>query len=288
MSESKFWKTDSEGKVWWGEDENNNPRIKEYLTDAKAGVVPATWWTHQYAGTNSGAKVQLRQMLGNEQMFITPKPIELVQRILELASGANTLVLDSFAGSATTGHAVLKQNQVDGGMRRFILVEIEPEVATAVAAERLKRAIDGFSYKTPKGKMVEVKGLGGGFHFCNLGEPLFDEAGSICGAVRFPELASHVYFTETGTPIPKRATGKNALLGEHNGKAIYLLFNGVLGDKSTSGGNVLTNEILRGLPEPTTKDGTRVIYGEGCRLGAARLKREGIVFRQVPYEIKVS
>ena len=101
-------------------------------------------------------------------------------------------------------------------------------------------------------------------------------------------MAAHVYFTETGTPIPKRATGKTPLLGEHNGKAIYLLFNGVLGDKSTSGGNVLTNEILRGLPEPTTKDAIKVIYGEGCRLGAARLKREGIVFKQVPYEIKVS
>jgi hypothetical protein len=135
------------------------------------------------------------------------------------------------------------------------------------------------------GKRVE--GLGGGFRYCNLGEPLFDEAGNIRETVTFPDLAAHVFFTETGAPIPKRATAKTPLLGEHNGKAIYLLFNGVLGDKSTNGGNVLTNEILRGLPGPTIKDGTRVIYGEGCRLGAARLKREGIVFKQVPYEIKV-
>jgi hypothetical protein len=120
-----------------------------------------------------------------------------------------------------------------------------------------------------------------------LGEALFDEDGSVCGTVRFSDLAAHVFFTETGTPIPKRASGKTPLLGEHNGKAIYLLFNGVLGDKSTGGGNVLTNEILGGLPEPTTKGGFKVIYGEGCRLGAARLKREGIVFKQVPYEIKV-
>ncbi len=227
-------------------------------------------------------------MLGNEQMFITPKPIELIQRILELASAADTLVLDSFAGSATTGHAVLKQNQVDGGMRKFILVEIEAEVATAVAAERLKRAVEGYSYKTPKGKMVEVKGLGGGFRFCSLGEALFDEAGSVCGTVRFPDLAAHVFFTETGTPIPKRATGRTPLLGEHDGNAVYLLFNGVMGDKSPGGGNVLTNEILERLPEPNTKDRNKVVYGEGCRLGSARLKREGIVFKQVPYEIKVS
>jgi len=106
--------------------------------------------------------------------------------------------------------------------------------------------------------------------------------------VTFPDLAAHVFFTETGAPIPTRATGKTPLLGEYNGKAVYLLFNGVLGDKSTSGGNILTNALLCGLPEPTTKDGFRVIYGEGCRLGAARLKREGIIFKQVPYEIKVS
>jgi len=130
--------------------------------------------------------------------------------------------------------------------------------------------------------------LGSGFRYCNLGEELFDDAGNICGTVTFPDLAAHVFFTETGVPIPKRATGKTPLLGEYNGKALYLLFNGVLGDKSTSGGNVLTNEIMRGLPEPTTKDAFRVIYGEGCRLGAARLKREGIVFRQIPYEIKTS
>ncbi|MGH9432223.1 MAG: hypothetical protein ACRD3T_11850, partial [Terriglobia bacterium] len=146
-------------------------------------------------------------------------------------------------------------------------------------------------------------GLGGGFRYCSLGEPLFNEAGSIRENVTFPELAAHVFFTETGSPIPKHATGRTPYLGVHNGKAIYLLFNGVLGDKSPGGGNVLTNEVLKKLPEPTRRSEfaaipntrrseiaatTKVIYGEGCRLGAARMKREGIVFRQIPYEIKVS
>jgi hypothetical protein len=105
-------------------------------------------------------------------------------------------------------------------------------------------------------------------------------------------LAAHVFFTETGTPIPKRATGKSPLLGERNGKAIYLLFNGIMGDKTAKGGNVLTHEILKALSEPArrseTAGTTKVIYGEGCRLGEARLRREGIVFKQVPYAIKVS
>jgi hypothetical protein len=75
------------------------------------------------------------------------------------------------------------------------------------------------------------------------------------------------------------------LLGVHDGRAVYLLFNGVLGDKRPNGGNVLTGDVLRRLP---THDGPKVIYGESCRLGTDRLRREGVTFKQVPYEIKVS
>lgn len=114
---------------------------------------------------------------------------------------------------------------------------------------------------------------------------MFDERGNTHDSVKFADLAAHVFFTETGQPIPKRSTGKSPLLGIHNGKAVYLLFNGVLGDKRPDGGNVLTGEVLRELPP---YGGLRVVYGEGCRLGRARLKRESIVFKQVPYEIKVS
>ena len=128
-------------------------------------------------------------------------------------------------------------------------------------------------------------GLGGGYRFCTLGEPLFDELGQIREGVRFPDLAAHIFFTETGTPIPHRATGKTPLLGVHDGKAVYLLFNGVLGDKRPQGGNVLTGDVLRQLP---THNGPKIIYGECCRLGVERLRRAEIVFKQLPYEIKVS
>ena len=105
--------------------------------------------------------------------------------------------------------------------------------------------------------------------------------------VRFADLAAHVFFTETGEPIPKRPSGKqlSPLIGVCNGVAVYLLFNGVLGDKRPDGGNVLTGRILEELH---AHDGPKVVYGEGCRLGAARLKREGITFKQVPYEIKTT
>ncbi|MBA4032353.1 MAG: site-specific DNA-methyltransferase, partial [Planctomyces sp.] len=123
-----------------------------------------------------------------------------------------------------------------------------------------------------------------GFRFCTLAEPLFDEVGQIRSHVTFADLAAHLFFTETGEPIPKRATGKTPLIGICHGIAYYLLFNGVLGDKRLEGGNVLTASLLDALPP---HDGPRIIYGESCRLGAARLQRERVAFKQVPYEIKV-
>lgn len=284
VSEKNFWKLDKKGEAWWGEDGNNSPRIKEYLRDVKQGVVPTTWWPYQYAGTNSGAKVKLRQMIGDRQMFITPKPTELIQRILELSTDKDSLVLDSFAGSGTTGHSVLIQNQVDKGARRFILVEMEKEIVSEIARERLKRAIEGYSYKTPKGKTVEVAGLGGGFRYCKLSQPLFSEDGNIRNEVKFADLAAHVYFSETGEPLPKRKKQEIPLLGIHNGTAIYLLYNGILGDKTPEGGNAVTRAVLSKLP---AHNGPKVIYGTSCRLGQARLKKESITFRQIPYEVRV-
>ena len=284
ISEEKFFELDRDGKVWWGKKGNGIPRIKEYLSEAKKGIVPSTWWTYKEAGTNSGAKVALREILEKDMTFITPKPVELVRRILEIGSEKNSLILDSFAGSGTTGHAVLDLNKADGGNRRFILVEMDENVCQNVAAQRLKCAVEGYE-RINGDKTKKVDPLGGGFRFCKLDKSLFDENGNIAELVSFSDLAAHVFFTETGAPIPKRATGRTPLLGFHNGKAVYLLFNGVLGDRKPNGGNVLTSKVLANLP---AHPGSKVIYGEGCLLSPQRLKREGIVFKQVPYEIKVS
>ncbi len=284
MSETNFWKANGNGQVWWGKDGSAYPRIKEYLKDVKSGVVPATWWPYKYSGTNSGAKVELRRMLGQETMFVTPKPVELVRRILELATDPDSLVLDSFAGSGTTGHAVLAQNAGDGGSRRFILVELERDVAHPVTHQRLRRAVEGHEYRKPRGGVVRVPGLGGGFRYCTLGEPIFDEKGRINPQVTFPELARHVYFIETGEPLPADPDGTTPFLGVCRGAAYYLLYNGVLRDKRPSGGNVLTAALLAALPP---HDGPRVVYGTGCRLGGERLARAGVTFRHIPYEVKV-
>ena len=233
--------------------------------------------------TQEGGRL-LHRILGSKA-FPYPKPLSLVRSLIRSATRGNDLVLDSFAGSGTTGHAVLDLNSEDRSHRRFILVELDADICCQITTERLRRAIEGYIVDVPKKGRAEIDGLGGAFRYCTLAEPLFDEGGNIGGRVSFPDLASHVFFTETGAPIPKRANGRNALLGIHCGKAVYLLFNGVLGDKRPNGGNVLTREVLRALP---AHEGPRVIYGEGCRMGSTRLKREGIVFKQIPYGIKVS
>ena len=165
--------------------------------------------------------------------------------------------------------------------RRFILVEMETNIARDVTAERVRRVAEG--YTNAKGERVE--GHGGGFRYCELGEPLFDEAGKIRDSVRFADLAWHVYFTETGEPLPRERVPNLPFLGACRGVGIYLLYNGILGDKSAAGGNVLTRAVLGALPP---FDGPKVIYCAGCLLGRDRLAAERIIVRQTPYEIKVS
>lgn len=204
---------------------------------------------------------------------------------MQMSTSDDDIILDSFAGSGTTGHAVLKLNQEDGGNRCFILVEMESEIARPITSERLKRAIEGYEWEGQRSKVNKEEGLGGGFRFCELGPTLFDAQGQIRDEVSFANLAHHVFFTETGEPLPEEAAADAPILGTANGVAVYLLYNGILKDKSEDGGNVLTQAVLSSLP---AHDGPKVIYGNGCMLSATYLQRANITFRQIPYEVKVS
>jgi hypothetical protein len=219
--------------------------------------------------------LEVESILG-KGAFEFPKDTEIIAELISMVTNQNDLILDSFGGSGTTGHAVLCQNAAANGKRRFILVELDSTTCREKTAARLNKVISGYG---------DTPGLGGGFRYCTLAEPLFDERGQIAASVKFPDLAHHVFFTETGEPMPKRPDKRTPLLGVHNGRAIYLLYNGILGDKQPQGGNVLTNDVLKILPPHA---GARVIYGTACRLSANRLKREGMTFRQIPYEIKTN
>lgn len=281
VTERRLKELIADDRVWFGKEGNNAPRLKKFLSETTKGLTPHTLWRADEVGTTDSATKGLMELFGGEAKFDSPKPVGLLDRILHIATNPGDLILDSFAGSGTTGHAVLQLNKQDGGNRRFILVEMEPKIARDITAERVRRVAQG--YTNEKGE--EVEGLGGGFRYCELGEPLFDAEGRIRDSVSYSDLARHVYFTETGEPLPRERVSKSPLLGVCRGVAVYLLFNGILGDKRANGGNVLTRAMQASLPK---FNGPKVIYGSGCLLGKERLQAEGITFRQTPYEIKVS
>lgn len=145
-------------------------------------------WPHIDAGHTDEAKKEILSIFGKNK-FPTPKPTRLIQRIPQIATDTDSIVLDSFAGSGTTGHAVLKQNAEDGGQRRFILVEMDGNIAENVTAERLRRICAG--YGNARGQ--SVPGLGGGFQYCRLSrEALFTPEGQIRKDVTFSQLAARL------------------------------------------------------------------------------------------------
>jgi len=277
-------------RILFGDDHTKLIELKVYARDYKAKL-SSFFELDGRRGTNEIKAV----FPESKRPFNFPKPTGLIEELLAFTTSGDDLILDSFAGSGTTGQAVLQLNAADSGRRRFLLVELDEVIGTNITRERLRRNIEGHAHKDGK-NATEIEPLGSGFRFCHLGKPLFDEHGDIAEEVTFADLARHVFFTETGSPMPKEPRKNNPLLGAFEDRAIYLLFNGVLGDKRPDGGNVLTAAVLAELPEPPASAvdaagggrPTRVVYGEGCRLGAARLKREGVVFKQVPYEVRVS
>jgi adenine-specific DNA-methyltransferase len=308
VSKERFAELDRDKRIWWGKDGSAIPQIKRFLHEVKDGRVPQTLWFYNEVGHTQEAKKELLELVDfatSDDVFITPKPTRLIQRILQIATDKDSLILDSFAGSGTTGHAVLKQNAEDGGNRRFILVEMDDAIARNVTAERVRRVAQGYT----NAKEQAVEGLGGGFQFCRLSaEPLFDADGQIRRDVTFAQLAEFVWFAETGTSwmpsfrgggaepgiqsspasLDSRLRGNDGidsspLLGVYEGRAIYLLYNGILKDRSIDGGNVLTGPLYDLLPPFA---GPKVIYAAANRMGS-RAVRDGITFKQTPYALEI-
>lgn len=341
VAKSKLLELDADGRIWWGEEGTNVPRLKRFLAEVKDGVVPQTLWRYQEVGHTQEAKKQLLQICDfetSDDVFVTPKPTRLIRRILQIATGPDDLVLDSFAGTGTTAQAVMEQNAQDGGNRRFILVELDSKISRSVMHQRVTRVIrgyphsgnertellrekitvtsfnrcdqimqeisdvrresaddfDGFETKIVDGdirligkkKIDGIKdGLGGGFRYCELAETLFDAQGQIrAESVTFSDLARHIFFSETGTPLAEDKSN-GPLLGVHSNVAVYLLYNGIMHDDEPDNGNVLTRSLLKQLP---AHDGPRVIYANRCLLSRDYLDRYAIIFRQTPYAIKVN
>jgi adenine-specific DNA-methyltransferase len=285
LAEATFKSLIAENRIWFGKDGNSRPRVKRYLSELE-GQNAWSWWTNEEVGHNQEAKKEINVVFGSDATFDTPKPERLIYRILTLATNPGDYVLDSFLGSGTTAAVAHKMG------RRYIGVEMGEQAKTHCAA-RLKKVING-----EQGGISEAVGWkgGGGFRFFKLGDAVFDNERHIKPDISFENLAAHIYFTETKTPM-KRRRKKSPFLGIHDGTAYALLYNGILGDKRVDGGNVLThntlNHIKHEIEAAEKKNGGEfeynqmVIYGEATRLTHVSLEFNNIVFKQTPYDIKV-
>lgn len=215
------------------------------------------------AGLTKDGNNDLKELFGEAKPFSYPKPVRLIEFLLKIGSKDDSLILDSFAGSGTTGHAVLNLNKEDGGERRFILVELEDNVAKAVTVDRIKKSIEKYEYKA-------------GFEYCELGKPLFNEDGQIEQECSFDQLATYIYFTETNTNIDKKSI-IGTLIGEYDETEYYLIF-------KEKGKNILSKEFIKRLPRNNKK---RVIYADKCLIDDRTLEKHRIRFKQIPYEVKV-
>lgn len=213
-------------------------------------------------GTTAAGTNELTDLFGKKDVFPHPKPSDLIAELLSLVCKDGDLILDSFAGSGTTGHAVLKLNKLDKGNRKFVLVEME-DYAKEITSERIKNAIKRYFPEE-------------GFEYCELDKPLFNEEGQIEEECSFEQLATYIYFTETNTNLDKKNISSK-LIGEYNDIEYYLLF-------KEKGKNILSKDFLKKIKKDKRK---KIIYADKCLIDDKTLSRYNIQFKQIPYEVKV-
>ena len=223
-------------------------------------------WLDGY-GTNADATALIKQIFGNK-IFDTPKPLSLLEWIISLHSDEDAVILDSFAGSGTTAHAVLNMNKADGGNRKFILVEMM-DYADSITAERVKRVIQGYG----QGKNA-VEGTGGDFSFYDLGEPLLIEE-NLNEAVDTEKIREYVWFMETKRPYAPAEGPNPYYLGAVSSTAYYFYY-------EPQRVTVLDYDFLATIPERTE---SAVIYADRCSIDGDKLARMGIVFKKIPRDI---
>lgn len=216
-----------------------------------------------YSEVDGREGVKELQKLLNNKAFDYPKPVQLIKYLIKMATNKNDLILDSFAGTGTTAHAVLDSNLDDDGKRKFILVEIDENIAKNITPLRVKKAIESYGYN-------------GSFEFCELSKPLFNSEGQIEDECTFEQLAQYIYFTETQNNLEKKAI-KGNFVGDNNTAEYYLLFK----EKNK---NVLNKVFLGTLNK---NDKRKIVYADKCLLDEDTLLKHNIQFKQIPYEVKV-
>ncbi len=269
-----------EGRIIWPPKKEGRPRYKRYISDLS---------TH-YSGqstilttvSTAEGTAELKEIFKGEAPIAFPKPSDFIKLLIEqIATDKDSLILDSFAGSGTTGHAVMKQNAEDGGNRRFILVETE-DYADTTTAERLRRCINGVP--TAKDEALK-KGYGGTFSFFQLGGAVALQ--SILTEKNLPSyasLASYIFFTATGEQFePSVMNPKTHFIGKSKAYDVYLIYTP---DIEALKDLALDLATARALPQVKGgKERKRLVFAPTRFLDDPLLHQHGIVFSQLPYEI---
>ena len=256
-------------KFYFTQNGKGGIRRKTYI-DSVGGKPPTNLWPFSETGHTDEAKKEMLSIFDGRATFDTPKPVRLIEFILKIASDPETIVLDSFAGSGTTAHAVLNMNRADGGHRKFILVEMG-DYADNITAERVRRVINGYG----EGKSA-VSGTGGSFSYYELGAPLFVD-GFLNPEVPIADIRTYVYYSETHENIPVPKEDDPYLLGVQDDAAYYFCY-------EKDGATTLNDTLLGKLK---TKAERYVIYADTCALSDEELKHWNITYKKIPRDITV-
>ncbi len=277
FTKEKFEEALFGNRIVFGKTGKSKPQYKRYKFEAEEkGTNPFTIWTD--VDTATGATQELMQLFGGEKIFNTPKPTALLKRIIHLSTNENDIILDSFAGSGTTAHAVLELNKEDNGNRKFILVEQE-DYANTITAERVRRVIKGV--KTAKSELLK-KGTGGSFSYFELGDTI--EMESLLRGKNLPsytEFARYLFYTATGEEFNEKAINeKTGFIGESKNYEVYLFYKAELDWLKK---NALTLELCKSLPKFKSKQ--RLVFAPAKYVDDHALLDYRIDFCQLPYEI---
>ncbi|MDP1818245.1 site-specific DNA-methyltransferase [Sediminibacterium sp.] len=296
--ETKYLDYLKDNRILFGKTGKSGPQLKVFWDEKKEyGEVETTWWGEgamegfledgideetaseftNYGTTTKGSQL-LQIIFGGEKVFNNPKPIELIKHILKIAAKKDSLILDSFAGSGTTGHAVLELNKEDGGNRKFILVEME-EYANTITAERIRRVIKGVE----NAKNGNLKaGVGGTFSYFELGPTI--EMESILQGKNLPsyeEFARYIFYTATGEEFnEKKINEKTGFIGDTKNYELYMFYKP---DVEWLKRNALTLDGVKGMPKFKGKQ--RLVFAPAKYVDDETCRDNRIDFCQLPYEI---
>ena len=257
-----------EGKIGFRKN-TGTPFLKRYLNEVREGTTLAT--IIDKAGFSQDSSIENKAIF-TESVFEFPKPSSFIKTLLTTGADKNSIILDSFAGSGTTAHAVLNLNKQDGGNRKFILIEME-DYSDTITAERVKRVINGYGEENKK-----TEGTGGSFNYYQLGEPLFLDDDILNEAVGLENILKYIWYSETRTAYNPKAHSlveENYRIGSKDQTDYYFYYTK----------DAVTTVDYDFMAKIKHKASQYIIYADNCLLEKDFMLKHHIIFKKIPRDI---